>query len=77
MRRLGPTWLRGMTTEALHGLGGRLLRDYEEVGLSARQDWLLDRLSHELCWRMSKRLPQDRCTCRLCLEPWVRLLEER
>lgn len=72
MRRLGPTWLRDLTHEQLHALGLKLLHDFETRGLSARQDWLLDRISHELGWRMHKAPPRLRCTCSLCLHHWVK-----
>lgn len=72
MRRLGPTWLRDLSEQQLHALGLKLLHDFQTTGLSPRQDWLLDRVSHELGWRMLKRRPSTRCTCALCLFHWVR-----
>ena len=77
MKRLGPTWLRSMSTDALHALGMRMLNTWRNDGLSERQEWLLDRVSYELGWRMTKRLPMDRCTCRLCIEPFVVVLGRR
>ena len=71
MKRLGPMWLREFSSTSLHALGGKLMREYRTDGLSARQDWLLDRITHELAWRMSKRLPSDRCSCELCSARWV------
>lgn len=71
-RRRSPWWVRSMTSQALHGLAGRLQRiEYRGVDpLSGGQDWLLDAAISELTWRskQARRSRRPSCTCHFCFE---------
>lgn len=66
-RRRSPGWVRSMSSRELHGLAGRLQREFTEDRLSARQEWLLDAALSELEYRhRSTTSALDRCWCWFC-----------
>lgn len=71
VRRRSPFWIREMRWEALHRLGGRLINLWHTDGLSGRQVAVWDAVVSELDYRNRRRLPQDRCTCQLCMSPFI------
>lgn len=69
--RYAPAWVREMPDREAHALAGRLVRESRAADLTHRQDWLLDRLLHDLRWRRSEdlRLRAFPCSCWLCIPP--------
>lgn len=60
-----------MSSEALHRLGGKLVNDARFVGLSARQEALWACVVSEMEYRNRRRVVRDRCTCLICMAPFV------
>jgi hypothetical protein len=60
-----------MSQQALHGLAGRLCRDFEDDALSYEQEWLLGCALSELEYRRRRALRTHHvlqaCHCWLCL----------
>lgn len=59
-----------MSDRDLHGLAGRLVRDFQGAGLSDAQDWLLTAALSELEWRRRRKMRRGdvlaACHCWLC-----------
>lgn len=67
VRRRSPLWVRDLDRRQLHGLTQRLINDFSTVGLSERQDWLLDACLSELSYRRRRATnPWTSCHCELC-----------
>lgn len=74
-RRRSLQWQRDLTAESLHGLAGRLQREFRTTGLSIGQEKLLDQIISELEYRHRHPDTWRRCDCDLCVDPfpWTQL----
>lgn len=72
-RRRSPAWVRAMSDQQLHGLGGKLVREERYGGISERQSHLLDSVLSELEYRTRRdlRAGMRSCSCELCMSPFV------
>lgn len=70
-RRRAPGWVREMTSLSLHRLGGRLINDARIRDLSSRQEAVWAAVVSELEYRNRRRIIKDRCTCLICVGPFV------
>jgi hypothetical protein len=70
VRRRSPAFVRQMTSEALHGICGKLTHDQVTEDLSERQEWLWEAVLSELAYRNRRRGPGTRCTCQWCWGPF-------
>lgn len=70
-RRRSPQWVREMTSNSLHGLALRLLRDDRTAGLTDNQEWLWAGVISELEYRQRNPFEGERsCSCCLCIAPY-------
>lgn len=69
-RRRSLQWQRDLSSESLHGLAGRLQREFRTTGLSLGQEKLLDQCISELEYRHRHPDTFRRCDCDLCIEPF-------
>lgn len=71
IRRTAPGWVRSMDQVSLHGLAGKLRREWWAGEASQRQDWLLEQVLAELEWRSARPgRGFRRCVCELCMPPF-------
>lgn len=72
VRRRSPQWVRAMSSQQLHSIGGKLQRErFEGGGISDRQEALWDAVISELEYRRRRsKSIWDTCSCQLCVSPF-------
>lgn len=69
IRRRSTWWVRELSSQTLHRIGGKLYNEAKEGDLSDSQEALWTWVVAELEYRARRITPADRCTCLLCHTP--------
>jgi len=69
--RRAPLWVQQLQSRDLHGLAGKLHREWRAGTITPAQSWLLDHCLNDLEYRWYSAYPVwHRCSCWMCVPPF-------